>query len=174
MLNIFASSTCGLLFAAFFFGFNCSPLLWWKTKVERLRNNETFPNINMYTQWCLQSPNSLEEELFCLLEAWMYSFNLFLLLQFCSGGRAGGGEVISPLFARRGQYVVVFILGHVLSDDRPQSVPGPCCDSQLDLDAMAGLSGCLNGCHSRAWHGVSRGLCCQPIRCPAVLFRVYT
>lgn len=32
--------------------------------------------------------------------------------------------MISPRFARRGQYVVVFILGHVLSDDRPQTVPG--------------------------------------------------
>lgn len=51
------------------------------------------------------------------------------------------------------------------------SVPGPCCDSQLDLDAMVGLSGCLNGCHSRAWHGVSLGWCCQLIRCSAVLFR---
>lgn len=36
--------------------------------------------------------------------------------------------------------MVVFILGHVLSGDNTQSVPGPCCDSQLDLDAMAGLS----------------------------------
>lgn len=138
----------------------------------------------MHTQWCLHSPNSLEEELFCSLEAWMFSIYVFLIIavsivffshrptarySFARRGAGGGGDDFT-LFARRGQYVVIYILGHVLSDDRPQSVPGPCCDSQLDLDVMAGLSGCWNGCHSRAWHGVSRRRCCQPIRCPAVLF----
>ena len=74
-------------------------------------------------------------------------------------------------FARSSQCVVVFILGYVLSEDRPQSIPGACCDSQLDLDTMAGLSGCLNGCHSRAWLGVSWRRCCQLISWPTALFR---
>lgn len=75
-------------------------------------------------------------------------------------------------FARRGQHAVVFILGHVLSEDRPQSVPGPRCDSQLDLDAMAGPVWVLERVSQRGMaRGVTKTVLPADQVAPAVLFR---